>query len=173
MLCTHQRPELLTLCLVSLMTFSIYRNKLNSCTSLNSHRLSHNQREQAAAQLPLSPTRFQKWGSRRKCQTSFSPWHQQSKESAPLLRFFLHLHVGLLMSVKDMTQWLEHMSSLEKYFGRREKDSAGWLNQQQSFHVRWMLPFRILNRLRCAFYRFSLWQKREQRGECDYYHNWN
>lgn len=34
MLCTHQRPELLTLCLVSLMTFSIYMNKFNFCTLL-------------------------------------------------------------------------------------------------------------------------------------------
>lgn len=34
MLCTHQRAELLTLCLVSLTTFSIYMNKFNFCTLL-------------------------------------------------------------------------------------------------------------------------------------------
>lgn len=30
------------------------------------------------------------------------------------------------------------------------KDSAGWLNQQQSFHVRLMLPFITWNRLSCS-----------------------
>lgn len=100
---------------------------------------------------------------RRKCQTFYSPPRQnQSRKSVflllPLLLWeFLHLDVGLLMLVRDVTQWLEHMSSSEEC-SNRQWDGAGCLNQQWSFHLRLMLPFIMPKPLKCTSRQFFIQQ---------------
>lgn len=93
---------------------------------------------------------------------SSPPWHNQSRKSVSLLcplRLweFMHLDVGFLMSVRDVTQWLEHMSSSEKR-SEGEEDAARCLNQQWSFHLRLMLPFIMLKPLKCTFRQFVFQQ---------------
>lgn len=174
MLCTHQRLELLTLCLVSLMTFSIYKNKLNSCTFLipkGCPIIRGNKQLHSPCRLPQG---FRSGGA-------------EGSVKHPLLRDTTNPRSWLLFSASfcistwdfwcrwetwpnDWSICHHWRSTLE---GGGGEDSARWLNQQRSFHVRRMLPFTIRSRLSCAFYCFFLWQRWEQRGKCDHYHNLN
>lgn len=160
MLCAHQRPELLTLCLVSLTTFSIYMNKFNFCTLLipkGCPIIRGSEQPHSSCCLPQGFRTGRAEGSVKRFLL------RDTTNPKSRLPFFLHLHVGLLMSVRDVTQWLERMSSLEEHFGRGGKDFAGWLNQQRSFHVRLMLPFIIWNRMSCALARFFPSQRGKRR----------
>lgn len=124
--------------------------------------MSPNQRKRAATQSSFVSRRTSKLREHsRKCQT-FSSFHDitNSRKLVSLLLPLLlreFLYVEVLMLVRDMTQWLEHMSSSEEC-SDRERDGAGCLNQQCSFHVSLTLPFILLKPLNCTSRQFFIQQ---------------
>lgn len=147
MLRSHQRPELLTLCLVSLTTFSIYMNKFNFCTLL------------IPKGCPIIRGSEQPHSSRCLPQ-GFRTGRAEGSVKRFLLRDTTNPKVGSpspLPSASprgtfDVGERHDPMIGADVITGGAlwrggAVASAGWLNQQRSFHVRLMLLFIIRNHM--------------------------
>lgn len=148
MLYTHQRCELLTLCLVFLTTFPIYRNKLNSCTFLIPKGCPIIRRSKQLHSSCRLPQGF-RWGEQKEVSNilfSVTPPTQRVGSSSPLLSasprgtFDVGERHDPMIGVYVITEALRK--------GGKGWMVARWLNQQRSFHVRRMLLFITWNRLR-------------------------